>query len=508
VRCCTLALSAVLSLAPGASLAAQTLTAGPEIQVLSTGSSQNDASSPALAAGPDGGFLSAWRDSGGLYVRAFSPAGTPLAPPRELSPGSADPGLGRLAALGSDRFVVVWAQGSSLHGQILDAAGAPVGPHLLLAEQTFDFSVSAEPTGGFLVAWMAKVPPSSYNKAPIYVRRFDALGAPAGDVLTVTPAGQIPEIATLPNGRFAVGWIHVEMSGWLPVFEVRARAFQADGTPAGPEATFPTSWDGNSLRLSADSTGSWVVAWSELASSSFGRVKAWRFSPAGQPLDAPISVADLEDKGLYASVGGVALRPEGSFLVSWGESDVPGGLFNASPAQEKVRARAFDAAGLPLGPDFPVPARGEGGQRAGEVAATSDGWTVSWNQRVPPQAGIYARRFTLSCGTTSQLCLRDGRFRAEVTWRAPATGQSGTGTPIPRTSDTGAFWFFDPSNYELIVKVLDGTGINGHFWVFYGSLTDVEFDLTVIDTTTGKQRTYHNPAGTMASRSDTEAFAE
>jgi hypothetical protein len=35
---------------------------------------------------------------------------------------------------------------------------------------------------------------------------------------------------------------------------------------------------------------------------------------------------------------------------------------------------------------------------------------------------------------------------------------------------------------------------------------DVAFDLTVTDTATGQQRTYHNTAGTMASRADTGAF--
>lgn len=86
------------------------------------------------------------------------------------------------------------------------------------------------------------------------------------------------------------------------------------------------------------------------------------------------------------------------------------------------------------------------------------------------------------------------------------TGQSGAGTPIPRTDDTGAFWFFAPANYETRRQDPRGRGVNGHFWVFYASLTDVEFDLTVTDTLTGEQRTYHNPAGTMASRADTLAF--
>ena len=50
------------------------------------------------------------------------------------------------------------------------------------------------------------------------------------------------------------------------------------------------------------------------------------------------------------------------------------------------------------------------------------------------------------------------------------------------TDDTGAFWFFDPENVELAVKVLDGRAINGRFWVYFGALTDVGYTLRVTDT--------------------------
>ena len=85
-------------------------------------------------------------------------------------------------------------------------------------------------------------------------------------------------------------------------------------------------------------------------------------------------------------------------------------------------------------------------------------------------------------------------------------GSEGAATPIAWTGETGTFWFFSPSNVELAVKVLDGRAVNGHFWVFYASLSDVDFDLEVLDTTTGARRTYHNPRGTMASRADVDAF--
>jgi hypothetical protein len=76
----------------------------------------------------------------------------------------------------------------------------------------------------------------------------------------------------------------------------------------------------------------------------------------------------------------------------------------------------------------------------------------------------------------------------------------------PLTTDTGTFWFFDASNTELIVKVLDARAINGHFWVYYGALSNVEYTLRITDTATGRVRTYENPAGTFASRGDVEAF--
>jgi len=92
------------------------------------------------------------------------------------------------------------------------------------------------------------------------------------------------------------------------------------------------------------------------------------------------------------------------------------------------------------------------------------------------------------------LLLNGDRFAVTATWRT-AEGQSGEGTPVALTSDSGYFWFFDSGNIELLIKVLDGCGINQRFWVFAGGLTDVETTVTVRDTVTGQTRVYFNPAG-------------
>ena len=105
----------------------------------------------------------------------------------------------------------------------------------------------------------------------------------------------------------------------------------------------------------------------------------------------------------------------------------------------------------------------------------------------------------------STLCLASQRFAVSVQWSD--AGNSGRGEAIPISDNAGAFWFFSPNNVELAVKVIDGTVLNGDFWVFYGALSNVEYTIRVRDTLTGAVRTYFNPQGTLASGADTSAFA-
>lgn len=108
--------------------------------------------------------------------------------------------------------------------------------------------------------------------------------------------------------------------------------------------------------------------------------------------------------------------------------------------------------------------------------------------------------------TDTALCLNASRFQLEVGWK-DFQNRTGVGHAVALTSDTGYFWFFDAANVELVVKVLDGRGLNGKFWVFFGALSSVEYTLTVRDTVTGSTRQYQNPAGRLASVADTSAFA-
>jgi hypothetical protein len=116
------------------------------------------------------------------------------------------------------------------------------------------------------------------------------------------------------------------------------------------------------------------------------------------------------------------------------------------------------------------------------------------------------RAATGTCTPGAQrLCLQGDRFAVTAAWQ-DFQGKTGTGTAVSLTPDTGYFWFFDPANVEVVTKVLDGTGLNGKFWFFYGALSDVAYTLTVTDTRTGAVKTYKNLSGQFGSLGDTGAF--
>ncbi len=106
------------------------------------------------------------------------------------------------------------------------------------------------------------------------------------------------------------------------------------------------------------------------------------------------------------------------------------------------------------------------------------------------------------------ICLAGERFAVDVAWRTPG-GRTGAATAVPfRSEDAGILWFFTENNWEMLIKVLDGCSLTGHFWVFAAASTDVEYTLTVTDRVSGRAKSYFNPQGSAAaSIADTRALA-
>lgn len=88
------------------------------------------------------------------------------------------------------------------------------------------------------------------------------------------------------------------------------------------------------------------------------------------------------------------------------------------------------------------------------------------------------------------LCLDDNpgdqRFRVRMSWETVMSGgQSGIAfaTPLaPVNLETGGLLSFFEGTPEVLIKVLDGCGVNGHYWVFGAPTTTLGYELIVEDT--------------------------
>ncbi len=119
----------------------------------------------------------------------------------------------------------------------------------------------------------------------------------------------------------------------------------------------------------------------------------------------------------------------------------------------------------------------------------------------PPQGPGYT-----DCRPETASLVFDGGFKVAVCYET-AVGEVGEGkSGIWASGEAGLLWFFNRDNAEVLVKVLDGCHLNGHYWVYAAPVTDLAFNLYVQNA--GETNwTHHNRQGaTAASRSDNFAF--
>ena len=89
-------------------------------------------------------------------------------------------------------------------------------------------------------------------------------------------------------------------------------------------------------------------------------------------------------------------------------------------------------------------------------------------------SGIYIPLSSLCEDDSSSLCLHGNTFR--VSGEHFVNGAPGAMSPVEMggaSTDSGVFTFFDGEIWEVLVRVLDGCEINGHYWVLIASATDL-----------------------------------
>ena len=93
------------------------------------------------------------------------------------------------------------------------------------------------------------------------------------------------------------------------------------------------------------------------------------------------------------------------------------------------------------------------------------------------------------------LCLGGSRFRVTAFWSS--NGDSGAGHPVGVSTKSGYFWFSQPDNIEVFVKVLANCPASGggYYAVYVNGLTHEGVTVLVTDTQTGNTHQYENPPG-------------
>lgn len=221
-------------------------------------------------------------------------------------------------------------------------AQAPVGPEFqantVTSSSLWRPSVAVDGAGNFVVVWLNL----SAQPTDIRARLFDAQGTPRGGelVLANTSVWAAPSVAGDPSGAFVVVWPGVA-SSQHSLIDVFGRRFNASGVPLGAEFrvnTYTTEGQGEAV-VAADASGRFVVAWiSQESPARF--VKVQRFAADGSP-QGPEFQAQPGTTYAFQSEPALAMDGAGNFVIVWKES-------------ANVAGQRFSASGVPIGSTFQV----------------------------------------------------------------------------------------------------------------------------------------------------------
>ena len=304
-----------------------------------------------------------------------------------------------ITALQNGRFVVSWSDGSvtggdlsswAVRAQMFNADGTKSGPEFLVNSTTFENQSDPQITvlegGGFVVSW-TDVSASGADTSGYAVRtqRFNPDGTPAGAefLVNTTIGGNQHEssITALSDGGFVVSWTDESLTGAdISGQAVRARVFNADGTPVGGDLLVNTAALFNQYESSVTALegGGFVVSWTDRSGTSGNSaghvIRAQVFTAGGARVGTEVLVNDQSSASYHSSVTALA---NGGFVVSWTfNSD----QFSGDTDGTGIRAQVFNADGSTAGAMFLVNSTTFDVQLDSSNCALADGrFVISWS---------------------------------------------------------------------------------------------------------------------------------
>ena len=215
----------------------------------------------------------------------------------------------------------------------------------------------------------------------------------------------------------------------------------------------------------------------------FAANKIGRITPAGIITEFPIPTPHSSPDGSEITAG-----PDGNLWFAENAANKIGRMTTSGDFTE-----------------FAVPTASSG---PSAITAGPDG-NIWFTEEVGNKIGRITTGPTGPCTPDAHtLCLNNGRFSVAASFQATPTDPVSLATAVTLTGDSGYFWFFDPNNVELVVKVLNAcVEPFDSYWFFAAGLTNVEVEITAVDRHTGESKVYRNERGKpFAPIQDTAAF--
>jgi hypothetical protein len=385
---------------------------------LSDGNS--DASTPAIAMLQNGGTAVAYADvsAGGqtaILLRIDRPGGSSVAQVSSVT--SAQQHWPTVISLANGNLVVAWVDEdsagepvASVRAQVMTAAGAPIGPPILvtalLPSQSGPPGLTVLNDGRIVVTWTeANVSSGAVVATSVRAEAFNADGTASTASFAAATGGSNlsqPGVAQLADGTLVVASVHTQgSSSDVRVSPLEFSDIEVLPCPVAAGSALLGVAAGGTLDQRAGavaglSSGKSVAVWQSDPIGNGGR-----FQIEGQMLDATgmpvgsvfvVSTPDFFDQ-ITPTVTGLA---GGGFVVGWADRHFEDTANGDSTRDFDVRARIYGADGLPLGSLFIVNSVVVRTQQAPAFASLwGGGFVATWTSTtaVAGTRDVVAQRF-------------------------------------------------------------------------------------------------------------------
>lgn len=240
-------------------------------------------------------------------------------------------------------------------------------------KSTFNPSVDALSSGGFVISWEASGESPDESDSGIFARLYDARGIAQSEeflVNTFTDSFQDnPFVAGLKNGGFIVGWESSFQDG--SGNGIYAQRFNFKGEALGGEfrVNTQTIGDQDNISIAALNDGGFIITWRSDTPSGIGSgIYAQHFNADGEKLGDEFLVSSKDEDQMQPLISGF---DDGGFVVGWHNATADGG----------ITVRKYDGDGIPQQEFL---AETENSRQPSITTLKNGGFVVSWTSKNGP----------------------------------------------------------------------------------------------------------------------------